>query len=106
VKIDLLERTEPWARNVGSDRLFDVWAAAAQSVGMTVVKEERGGLSDGNHTWQAVPTMDGLGPAGANAHSSEQSADGVKEQEYVSPASFIPKTILNVTALLKLIRNS
>ncbi len=106
VKIDLLERTEPWARNVGSDRLFDIWAAAAESVGMTVVKEERGGLSDGNHTWQSVPTMDGLGPTGANAHSSEQSADGVKEQEYVSPASFIPKTILNVTALLELIRNS
>ncbi len=106
VKIDLLEKMQPWSRNADSNRLFDIWARAAQAAGMAAEKEERGGLSDGNHTWQTIPTMDGLGPAGANAHSSERSADGSKEQEYVLPGSFVPKTVLNVTALLDLIRGA
>lgn len=106
VKIDLLERMQPWSPNAGSDGLFKIWSDAAQSMGMAAEKEERGGLSDGNHTWQTIPTMDGLGPAGANAHSSEHSADGSKEQEYVLPGSFVPKTVLNVTALLDLIRSA
>ncbi len=106
VSVELLERTEPWSPNDASNGLFEHWAQAAASLGMAVEKEERGGLSDGNHTWQHIPTMDGLGPAGANAHSSEQSADGSKEQEYVLPESFVPKTILNVTALRGLIRHS
>ncbi len=106
VKIDLLEKMQPWSRNAGSNRLFDVWAQAARETGVAVEKEERGGLSDGNHTWQTIPTMDGLGPAGANAHSSERSPDGAKDQEYVLPGSFVPKTVLNVTALLRLIRDA
>ncbi len=106
VKIDLVEKMQPWSRNAGSNRLFDIWTQAAHQTGMAVEKEERGGLSDGNHTWQTIPTMDGLGPAGANAHSSERSDDGAKDQEYVLPGSFVPKTVLNVTALLALIRSA
>lgn len=105
ISVDLLERNEPWGRNSATDALFEIWQQAAQTLGMAMQMEERGGLSDGNHTWQLIPTMDGLGPAGANAHSSEQSADGSKEQEYVIPSSFVPKAMLNVTALLNLIRS-
>ncbi len=103
VKIDLLERMAPWSRNARTDHLFALWAEAAHATGVAVEMEERGGLSDGNHTWQKIPTIDGLGPAGANAHSSERSADGAKDQEYVLPESFVPKTALNVSALLKLV---
>ncbi|MCA9988551.1 MAG: hypothetical protein KDE59_29800, partial [Anaerolineales bacterium] len=61
------------------------------------------GLSDGNHFWQLVPTLDGLGPAGGNAHCSERTADGSKDQEFVVPASFVPKTMVNTMGVLELL---
>jgi glutamate carboxypeptidase len=61
-------------------------------------------LSDGNHFWRQLPTLDGLGPAGGNAHCSEQSLDGSKEQEYCLVSSFVPKTLLNIAAVLRLIQ--
>jgi glutamate carboxypeptidase len=95
----------PWPRNAATDRLFAVWQAAAEALGLRALPEERGGLSDGNYFWQEIPTLDGLGPAGGNAHCSERSPDGSKEQEFVRPGSFIPKTLLNTTAVLALLRN-
>ena len=74
-----------------------------QRGGVQVTAEERGGLSDGNYLWHKLPVIDGMGPTGANAHCSEQSADGSKEQEYCVPSSFVPKTLLNVMAVLKLL---
>jgi glutamate carboxypeptidase len=60
-------------------------------------------LSDANYLCHLGPTLDGLGPGGANAHCSERSADGSKTPEYVEPDSFVPKTALNVLALLRLL---
>ena len=65
--------------------------------------EERGGLSDGNMLWDAVPTLDGLGPWGDNDHCSERSADGSKVPEYVEVSSFAPKALLNAVAILDLL---
>jgi glutamate carboxypeptidase len=103
VKIDVTRRTAPWSRNETTDRLLAVWQEAGESLGYQVRAEERGGLSDGNHFWQAVPTLDGLGVAGGNAHCSERSPDGSKDQEYCEAGSFVPKAVLNVTAVLKLL---
>ena len=64
--------------------------------------EERGGLSDGNHIWDAVPTLDGLGPWGDNDHCSERSADGSKLPEYVEISSFVPKATVNLLAVTSL----
>jgi glutamate carboxypeptidase len=72
-------------------------------MGIQVSPEERGGLSDGNLLWNDFPTLDGLGPTGANAHCSERSQDGSKDQEYAERSSFIPKTMLNVVAILELL---
>lgn len=102
--IDLVRVTPPWPRNAATERLFHIWEAAAAELGWRLVSEDRGGLSDGNHIWETVPCLDGLGIAGANAHCSERSNDGSKDQEYCLPASLVPKTILNVTAVLKLIQ--
>lgn len=96
-------KTKPWPRNEGTDKLFAIWQAAGAEMGIEVLPEERGGLSDGNYFWDVIPCIDGLGAAGGNAHCSEQSADGSKEQEYCLPAAFVPKTMMNVTAVLKLI---
>ena len=103
VSVELVSRSEPWPRNPGTDALFEHWAAAAREIDFPLLPEARGGLSDGNLLWHAVPTLDGLGPSGDNDHCSERSADGTKLPEYVLPASFVPKAHLNVRALQRLL---
>ncbi|PID85902.1 MAG: hypothetical protein CSA11_09820 [Chloroflexi bacterium] len=106
VAVNLLRETKPWPRNPDTDRLFAIWQEAGAAVGLEVVPEERGGLSDGNYFWDLIPSIDGLGAAGGNAHCSEQSEDGSKEQEYCLSTAFVPKTMMNITAVLKLIAYS
>ncbi|WP_420627174.1 M20/M25/M40 family metallo-hydrolase [Candidatus Leptofilum sp.] len=103
VEVNLYRQTPPWARNEATDRLFSVWKEAGESLGFAILPEERGGLSDGNHFWTEVPCIDGLGPSGGNAHCSERSEDGSKDQEFVMVSSFVPKATLNTMAVLNLI---
>jgi glutamate carboxypeptidase len=63
----------------------------------------RGGLSDANYLCHLGPTLDGLGPSGANAHCSERSSDGRKVPEYVDLSSFVPKATLNLLAIERLL---
>ncbi len=104
VRADVLSESRPWPRNHDTDWLATVWQQAGANLNLPVNVEERGGLSDGNLLWDAVPTLDGLGPWGDNDHCSERSADGSKEPEYVEVSSFEPKALLNATAILELIR--
>ncbi len=103
VAVTVERETGPWAPNDRTEALYRVWERAAQEVGMAVVRERRGGLSDGNLVWHSLPTLDGLGPAGGNAHCSEWSEDGSKEPEFLDVRSFGPKALLNVVALARLI---
>lgn len=103
LRVTLEERTAPWPRNPGTQSLTRLWEMAASGLGMQIVTEERGGLNDANLLWQAFPTLDGLGPLGANAHCSERSPDGRKDQEYVERNSFVPKAMLNLAAILALL---
>jgi glutamate carboxypeptidase len=103
VNIEVIEQTPPWPRNPAADRLLAVWQEAGVALGQRVVAEERGGLSDGNPLWSAFPILDGLGPVGGNAHRSEQSVDGSKEQEYVLASSLAPKAVLDAAAILRLL---
>ena len=103
VSVQVLNRVLPWPRNPQTERLLGVWQATAHDLGYQANPEERAGLSDGNYFWAELPTLDGLGPAGGNAHCSERSADGSKEQEYVLRASFVPKALLNTMAILRLL---
>lgn len=93
----------PWPRNDGSAALFDCWRRAALLIGVGVEEEARGGLSDGNLLWDSLPTLDGLGPVGDNAHCSERSPDGSKEQEFIDVESLVPKALLNCLGVLLLI---
>lgn len=99
VKVEMLTECRPWPRNPGTDGLYQVWEQAGDELGMLLNGEERGGLSDGNLIWDAVPTLDGLGPWGDNDHCSERSADGAKLPEFVDVSTFVPKAILNTTAI-------
>ena len=102
VKVEMLTQCRPWPRNAGTDRLFGLWKQAADKLGIPTDLQERGGLSDGNQIWDAVPTLDGLGPWGDNDHCSERTADGSKLPEFVEISSFVPKALLNVAAILAL----
>lgn len=106
VRVELERRTLPWPANAATNRLITVWQEAGRELGFTVKPEDRGGLSDGNHFWFAVPCLDGLGIAGGNAHSAERSSDGSKDQEYCLPGSLVPKTLLNVLGVLKLVEGN
>ncbi len=106
VKVEILSETRPWPRNPDTDRLLAVWRRAGDQLGIAVDAEERGGLSDGNLLWDAVPTLDGLGPWGDNGHCSERSSDGSKLPEYVDVASFVPKAALNLVAIAELIEQA
>jgi len=103
VKVEILTESRPWPRNPDTDRLAATWQEAGGRLGIPVNVEERGGLSDGNLIWDAVPTLDGLGPWGDNDHCSERSVDGSKLPEYVEVSSFVPKAALNTVAILKLL---
>lgn len=103
VTVEVTDESSPWPRNAGTDRLLALWQEAGAVVGVPVGSESRGGLSDGNQLWNFVPTLDGLGPTGDNAHCSERSADGSKLPEYVEPGSFVPKAAVNIVALQRLI---
>ena len=70
---------------------------------MKLKSVSRGGLSDANYLCCLGPTLDGLGPGGANAHCSERSADGSKLPEFVEVDSFVPKAALDVLGLLRLL---
>jgi glutamate carboxypeptidase len=103
VEVEILNESSPWPRNKGTDQLLGVWRSAGQELGMEVGPEERGGLSDGNLLWNAVPTLDGLGPWGDHGHCSEWSADGSKVPEFVETGSFVPKAALNTLAIFNLL---
>lgn len=102
VEVEILHESRPWPRNAGTDGLLALWQEAGELVGEPVRPEERGGISDGNFLWDALPTIDGLGPAGDNDHCSERSADGTKLPEFVLASSFVPKALLNTVALSRL----
>jgi len=106
VTVNLLRKTAPWPVNEATDRLISIWKSVGESLGYRVLPEERGGLSDGNLFWHHFPTLDGLGVAGGNAHCSEHSANGSKDQEYCQVSSFIPKAVLNILSIIELVRQA
>lgn len=93
----------PWQRNERTDALIAFWKAAAKECGIELAGISRGGISDGNFLAQRHPTLDALGPRGGNAHVSERSADGSKVPEYVDTTSFVPKALINLLAIRKLV---
>ena len=103
VNVEIIHQLPPWPRNERTDGLFALWQEASEELAVTAIPEERGGLSDGNYFWGQIPSLDGLGPSGGNAHCSERSEDGSKDQEYCLATSFVPKTMLNLSGILKLI---
>ncbi|MEI6198196.1 MAG: M20/M25/M40 family metallo-hydrolase, partial [Verrucomicrobiota bacterium] len=96
------ELVSPWPENPATDRLWQLWQSVGDELGMKILREHRGGVSDGNALAGDLPVLEGLGPAGGNSHCSERSADGAKEAEYLKVSSLAPKALLNTLALARL----
>jgi glutamate carboxypeptidase len=103
IQVSQIDETVPWPKNDASERLFSFWEAAGRETGCEVTAGSRGGLSDGNVLWSYFPTLDGLGPQGDHAHCSENDPAIGKEQEYVEAGSFVPKAVLNIAAIARLV---
>lgn len=105
IEITCCGRTHGWPGGPGTEALFAIWANAATQIGLQALPRPRGGLSDANYLSSLGPTLDALGPFGANAHCSEHDPANGKIPELVVPSSFIPKALLNTLALLNLPRS-
>jgi glutamate carboxypeptidase len=103
VGVELLGRNRPWQQNPQTDALIEFWMRAADRLGLALLAEPRGGLSDGNYLSQVVPTLDGLGPFGLHGHASERSADGSKLPEFVVASSFLEMGAITVAAIRELV---
>lgn len=95
--------TPGWPGGAETMALFQHWETAARGLGLRAVPVSRGGLSDANYLCGLGPTLDALGPFGANAHCSEWSEDGGKRPEFVADDSFAPKAAMNILALRDLL---
>ncbi len=65
----------PMEPGPGSATLFTLVSEAAKEAGFEAKEVATGGVSDGNHTALFCPTIDGMGPEGDGAHSSEEWLD-------------------------------
>lgn len=105
ITLDCIGRTAAWPAHEQTMNLFGYWEEAAREMGLKAVPIRRGGLSDANYLADLGPTLDGLGPSGANAHCSERSPAEGKVPEFVEPDSFVPKAVMNVRALIRMLES-
>lgn len=101
IAVRCIGQSPAWPPHPLSEQLFALWHRTGNQHGMRVENTARGGLSDANYLWQLGPTLDGLGPSGANAHCSERSGDGSRVPEFVEIDSFVPKAFLNVLSMAR-----
>jgi glutamate carboxypeptidase len=104
LRVECTGTSPAWPQHAQTLMLLKHWRDAGQTLGVTVKNVSRGGLSDANYLCVLGPTLDGLGPSGANAHCSERTHDGSKIPEYVEPGSFAPKTAMNMLALVSYLK--
>jgi glutamate carboxypeptidase len=96
----------PWDFLPQTEALFALWRRVGAELGLEIELEKRGGLSDAVHIGNIIPTLDGLGPSGANDHCSERSSlDGgkSKDQEFAERDSLISSAVLHAMSLRQLI---
>jgi len=66
----------PMERTADTARLFNLAKSLASEIGLDLQEGSTGGASDGNLTAAlGIPTLDGLGPVGDNAHSPDEFID-------------------------------
>lgn len=88
-----------WPQNTNSQKLAEIFVNTGKELGLDIVSKPRAGASDGSFFWQLAPTVDGLGPIGANDHCSIHNPEEGKEQEFIIRNSLVERALLNVVAI-------
>ena len=79
-------------------QLFQVLEAQAEKIGLSIASITTGGCSDGNFSSAlGIPTIDGMGPIGANSHRSDEYVD----LDSVVPQIELISSVCQVLARLK-----
>ncbi|MBF0287853.1 MAG: M20/M25/M40 family metallo-hydrolase [SAR324 cluster bacterium] len=105
VKVQLIGEFPPWPNTDKNAELIElVVKAAEQDQRKVQVHRLRGGASDGNFTYQYVPTVDLLGPIGSNHHCSLHDPEHGKEQEYIVKSSIVPQAMLSVRLVHEIVK--
>jgi len=92
--LEILGEFAPLNRSESSDALFETYAAAAATLGLTVKGEFTGGCADSGFTAAVgCPTICAVGPVGGNAHSPE---------EYLEVDSLVPRAQAMALAISRL----
>lgn len=87
----------PMEKNEQTVELLNIIQKVGQELGITITDFATGGGSDASFTSSlGIPTIDGLGPIGGNAHSDE---------EYLEIASLVERTELLANVLVRLLEN-
>ena len=87
----------PFEKSPATATLAATAIELGQRLGLTFADQSTGGASDANTTsGMGVPTLDGLGPVGGNAHSAD---------EYLELDSIVPRTTLFAALLLSVGRS-
>ena len=102
IRVDIVNEVNPWTHDAATDRLLELWKAAAAECGFRLDETRRGGVSDANRLASRFPTLDGLGPRGGNEHVAGASEAG-GEIEFSDASSFIGKVLINCVALCRLL---
>ncbi len=103
VRVECFGQTRAWPGGEATEELFKLWVNASDEIGHSLISMARGGLSDANYLSELGPVLDALGPIGGHAHCSESLASEGKYPEFVEPASFVPKAVLNALGLASLL---
>jgi len=103
VEVTELPGYPPWPDHVESRRLSDLIVEVGASLGQTIVSTERRGGSDAAHLYDLVPTVDGLGPIGRNAHCSVDDPATGREPESMDRESLESRARLTVGVLERLL---
>lgn len=87
----------PWPTTEKNGELSQTIKKVCEKLGRQLyIQKVRGGTSDGNFLYDLLPTIDLLGPNGANHHCSIQCLPQGQEQEYILKSSIIPQAELNI----------
>jgi glutamate carboxypeptidase len=93
-KLEIRGEFLPVTGSPEADALFETYRAAAADAGLTVAGEFSGGCADSGFTAAVgCPTLCGLGPVGANAHTPE---------EFLEVETMVPRAQAMALAILRL----
>lgn len=102
LRIKQLSSIPPLSSSEDSCWLSSIWQAAGLDRGTPISVGGRRGISDANYFSAYMPTVDGLGPCGGNAHGILREGSQRSITEFLDLSSFAVKTELNVQALIRL----